>query len=245
MPTENEIKKEIEALVSEVPELIRLAQKAKDTMIFAGKYQHWYSKSAKVVELLGTDRYAEFCAYYLIDPKRKSYNAGTYVIQDYTQGMGAAQDYLKQPLWDVHNLVSIRVMNQSQILSSLKSRIDSVLADVSGKFLAEIEDEELAVAEKLVRVNLRAAGAVAGVVLEGHLQRVARNHGISLKKNPTISDLNDPLKSANIYDLPVWRKIQHLADLRNLCDHKKDREPTEPEVKELIIGTASIVKSIF
>lgn len=48
-----------------------------------------------------------------------------------------------------------------------------------------------------------AAGAVAGVVLEGHLQTVLGNHKITIrKKNPTIAELNDPLKKANITTPP-------------------------------------------
>lgn len=95
-------------------------------------------------------------------------------------------------------------------------------------------------------MSIRGAGAVAGVVLEGHLQRVATNHQISIsKKAPTISDLNDPLKSAGVYDIPTWRKVQHLADIRNLCDHKKEREPTKNEVEELISGVGAIVKTVY
>ena len=111
---------------------------------------------------------------------------------------------------------------------------------------AELQDEELKTASQLVEISLRAAGAVAGVVLEGHLQRVATNHGVGIsKRNPTIADLNDPLKADGVYDLPTWRKIQHLADIRNYCDHKKEREPKEDEVKELIAGTDAIIKTIF
>ena len=54
----------------------------------------------------------------------------------------------------------------------------SVLADVRGYLLAKIEDEELAVAAQLLTINVRAAGAVAGVVLESHLQRVSANQKI-------------------------------------------------------------------
>lgn len=111
---------------------------------------------------------------------------------------------------------------------------------------AELQDEELKVASQLLEINLRAAGAVAGVVLEGHLQRVAVNHGITIsKKNPTLGDLNDPLKNEGVYDIVPWRKIQHLADIRNYCDHKKDREPTVDEVKDLIDGTDYVIKTIF
>ena len=56
--------------------------------------------------------------------------------------------------------------------------LGSVLADVRGYLLAKIEDEELAVAARLLTINVRAARAVAGVVLESHLQRVSANQKI-------------------------------------------------------------------
>ena len=84
------------------------------------------------------------------------------------------------------------------------------------------------------------------MILEGHLQRVTQNHNITIrKKTPTIADLNDPLKNAGVYDNPTWRKIQLLADIRNLCSHKKSREPTDDEVVELISGVNWIIESIF
>ncbi|MDE0554538.1 MAG: hypothetical protein OXI24_10010 [Candidatus Poribacteria bacterium] len=140
----------------------------------------------------------------------------------------------------------LRLMNQFQILKSLESRIDSILQDVKGHLLADIQDSELKVADQLRKVSLRAAGALAGVILEGHLQRVTQNHNITIrKKSPTIADLNDPLKSAGVYDNPTWRKIQLLADIRNLCSHKKSREPTNDEVVNLISGVNWVIKSIF
>lgn len=197
-----------------------------------------------MIELLGPDRVDEFRGYYRIDPKRKVTYSTNYVIQNYVKGISARMNY-DEPLWDIHQVVSIRVLNQFQILSSLKARLGGVIADVRGHLLAEIEDEELDVARKPLKVNLRAAGAVGGVVLESHLQRVATNHDVKIaKKDPTISDLNDPLKKAGGYDLPTWRKVQHLTDLRNLCDHKKNREPTEAEVIELISGVTSVVKNV-
>jgi len=70
-----------------------------------------------------------------------------------------------------------------------------------------------------------AAGALIGVLIEGLLRKVALAHSVKrAKKNPTIADLNDPLKAASTIDTPAWRKISFLADLRNLCTHKKDAE---------------------
>lgn len=60
-----------------------------------------------------------------------------------------------------------------------------------------------------------------------------------------ISDLNDTLKNAGVIEVATWRFIQHLADLRNLCDHKKDRDPTAQEITELIDGVAKISKTVY
>jgi hypothetical protein len=66
---------------------------------------------------------------------------------------------------------------------------------------------------------------LAGVVLERHLAQVCSNHGIKIaKKTPGIADLNNALKEANVVDVPQWRFVQHLADIRNLCDHSKKAE---------------------
>jgi DNA-binding FrmR family transcriptional regulator len=133
-----------------------------------------------------------------------------------------------------------------QILASLASRIDSVLQDVTGHLFSELQDKELEAAQQLIKISPRASGALAGVVLERHLQRTFKNHALTTrKKNPTISDLNDPLKQAGVYGVPVWRKIQLLADIRNMCSHQKDDEPTKEQVKELIEGVNSIVKMVF
>jgi hypothetical protein len=85
-----------------------------------------------------------------------------------------------------------------------------------------------------------------GVVIEGHLQKIVANHGVRIKKkNPTIADLNGSLKTASIVDTPAWRKIAYLADLRNLCSHKKNIEPTKEQVEELIQGVEWLTKNIF
>jgi hypothetical protein len=246
MSASDEIKKELIALVECKSELVNLARDTDKTLNFSEKYQDWYSRSIKLVEALAPERLQEFCAYYLIDPKRKMATSSSYVIQDYIKGIGAMQDYQKNVLWDANNTVQMRVINQVHIISSLASRIDSVLQDVTGYLFADLQDKELNAANQLIKVSPRAAGALAGVVLERHLQRTAENHCIKLKKKaPTISDLNDPLKQANIYGVPVWRKIQFLADLRNLCSHQKDEEPTKDKVSELITGVDGIIKTVF
>jgi hypothetical protein len=93
---------------------------------------------------------------------------------------------------------------------------------------------------------LRAAGAVAGVVLEKHLRQVCEDHSLQiLKKNPTLSDLSDLLKTNSVIDVPQWRLVSMLADIRNLCDHNKQKEPTQQQVTDLIDGTDKVLKTIF
>ena len=60
----------------------------------------------------------------------------------------------------------------------------------------------------------------------------------------SIADFNDAFKD-NVYDTVEWRRIQRLGDIRNLCDHNKDREPTKEELDELIGGTERAIKTIF
>lgn len=246
MNTAEEVKKELGELIKKREDLIELIADTDQAIKFGLEYQVWYTRALKVVEALAPDRLDEFIGYYFIYPKRKVTDAGNYVIQDYIKGIGARKNGLGEKLWDCNNLVAIRVMNQIQILVSLSSRIDSVLSDVTGHLFAELQDKELEAAKQLVKVNLRAAGALAGVVLERHLQRAAANHGVSIrKKSPTISDLNDPLKQKGVYGVTIWRKIQLLADIRNICSHQKSDEPTKDQVNELIDGVNSIIKTIF
>lgn len=39
--------------------------------------------------------------------------------------------------------------------------------------------------------------------------------------------------------------IGFLGDLRNLCDHKKSKEPTKDEIFKLIEGANEIIKTVF
>ena len=87
---------------------------------------------------------------------------------------------------------------------------------------------------------------MAGVVLEKHLGQVIENHNLKQnKRNPSINDLNDVLKDGSVLDVPSWRQIQRLTDIRNYCSHNKEREPTKDEVGELINGVEKQTKTLF
>jgi hypothetical protein len=247
MTAADEIKKEMKALLAQEHALLALLDKMESMRIvnFGTMYQGWYTRAMKLVASIAAERLEEFVSYYRADARRKTLQISNYVIQDYINGFSPVADASGTPPYDALNLTRIRFVNQVQILQSIESRIGAVLSDVRGALLAELEDGELEAARQLLVVSLRAAGALAGVVLERHLQRVAENHAIVLKKKePTISDLNNPLKEKGVIAIPVWRKIQYLADIRNLCSHKKTADPTEGQVVDLIDGVNSIVKTV-
>ena len=125
--------------------------------------------------------------------------------------------------------------------------IDSRLRDIRGVVQANLFDSELGAARELLKSGyVRAAGVLAGVVLERHLADVATNHAVRIRRaNPTVSHYNDGLKTAGVIDVPRWRSIQHLADIRNICAHNAGREPIAGEVRELIDGVDKVIKSIF
>ncbi len=240
---------------------------------FERNYQRWYTEAGAVVGQLIPGRAAEFEQLYLGDGKRKSIDADTYNIQDWLTGRrlpraekgtvpicrdqpsvgarpsGASHKWGLSPFPPLGEVlaVSLRLKAQLEILKSAEARLQSSLFEMRQLVQADLFDSEIDACRELAAHGfLRAAGAVAGVILERHLRQVAANHGVVIrKKEPTINDLNDKLKTAGVLDVPAWRQFQRLADIRNLCDHNKHREPHRTEVEELIAGTDRIVKTLL
>jgi hypothetical protein len=129
----------------------------------------------------------------------------------------------------------------------VKARFKSTLFDIRQLVQADLFDSELDAAEQLTKNRFfRPAGALAGVVLERHLGQVCDNHAIKItKKTPALSDFYTALKDGNVIDVPQWRFIQHLADIRNLCDHSKATEPSKEQVEDLVAGVRKITKTLF
>jgi len=244
MDTKEKISKEIISLYDEGAKLAVAFQNNDKELIFQYEYQKWYTRALRVVEILAPDRYNEFKSYYEIDPKRKSFGYGTYVIQDYIKGVAPSRFQYRD--FDTRDETLKCFFNQLTIFQSLSERVDSVLSNLDSALFSEIQDAELKTARQLLKASIRAAGSLAGVIIESHLCKVAKNHGIRIqKKNSNISDLNDSLKKEKIFDTPTWRKVSYFADIRNICSHKKDSEPTRGQVTELIDGANWLIKNIF
>jgi len=215
---------------------------------FESHYQQWYTETCAVIRQLIPDRLLEFEHLYKGDGKRKDINSVTFNIQDWLNGIRAGiNQYTGEELYDDFAIVSMRFQTQLGILRSVEARFQSTLFDILQLVQADLFDSELDKATELCnRGFFRGAGAIAGVVLEKHLGHVCDAHGLRLrKKRPTIGDFNQLLKDNNVIDTANWRFNQHLGDLRNLCDHNKENEPTKENVNDLIQGVAKVIKTVF
>lgn len=179
------------------------------------------------------------------NPKRKELSLGTYCASDALRNLAGYNQLNNTYRYGPWSAVYC-VHSQLRMLETCMKNFDSKILDIQTILQADIFDSELESASHLLKMGfLRAAGAICGVVLEKHFQCVCQSRNIVLrKKNPTIADYNDALKDC-VYDTVEWRRIQRLGDIRNLCDHSKDREPTKDEVSELISGTERVTKTIY
>lgn len=213
---------------------------------FAEAYQPWYSEAKVLIRQLLPDRLADFIRYYEKPKPRKDISYENYRIEDYLQGLNVTRGWDKEKVVGPEAAIP-QFRQQLAILKSVKARFESSLFDVRQLVQADLFDSELDAAKQLAKNKFtRAAGALAGVVLERHLAQVCGNHGITVtKKSPGIADLNDALKEAGVGDVPQWRFVQHLADIRNLCVHNKTTEPTVEQVDDLVAGVMKTTKTLF
>ena len=219
----------------------------KVTGSFENLYQKWYTVAYSVIEQIIPARLIEFKNLYLGDSKKNTNSATSFTIQDWLNGIRAGINSLDQKRFNDFEVITRRFNTQRKILESAKNRFESSLFDIKKIVQADLFDSEIGAAKELLKKGfLRGAGAISGVILEKHLNEVCNNHNLQIgKKNPAIADYNDLLKTNDVIEIQSWRFIQCLADIRNLCDHNKDREPTKDEVNELIIGVEKISKTIF
>lgn len=239
------IKKEIEELVLQGTEMYSCFSEyisTQDSVVlkpFINNYEVWYSKCLLLVKQILPQRYDDFVIKYRND-KRKEITSSTYTILD---ALNLTENKSRSILI---SRAAMPLFQQIEIIKSCKLSFESQIYNMQVLLQAEIFDSEIESSKHLLKMGfLRASGAICGVVIEKHFKSISENHKIVIKKkSPCISDYNDAFKD-NIYDTLEWRRIQRLGDIRNLCDHSKDREPTKDEVEELISGTERITKTIF
>jgi hypothetical protein len=241
MNLKDKIKEELGSLIKEGMAFINEKTKKDGPSIIIG-YQSWYTKALLTVRQFSPDRLEDFASQYQ-QPKRKSISASTYTIHDFLHGL-SVNDHLGKPIFDTYSVFFARLMHQLGMLKGALNLCDSKLNDIHTTIQLELLDQDLIGARGLLKAKqFRSAGVVCGVILESHLKSVAVRRGIEIKKS-SISDLNDRLKENGAYDVSLWRLLQRLADIRNLCCHSKERDPKADEVDDLISGTDKILKEV-
>lgn len=211
---------------------------------FKNAYEGWYSESLSLLKQLLPDRVADFVDLYAVPKGRKEILASNYKMQDYLRGTTVTRSGGQRITGPEHAHPAFQ--GQAAILQAADRRFRSSLFEIKQLVQADLFDSELDAGRELAKNGfLRAAGAIAGVVLEKHLRQVCDDHGVKvIKKNPGISDFNELLKTNGVIDVPQWRHISFLGDIRNLCDHNKQKEPTASQVDDLLGGTEKVIKTI-
>jgi len=240
-----EFEKEFKKIITKNPEKA-FSEFKKDLPSFKDKYQEWYSESKAVIKQLLPHRLEDFIKLYEKPKNRKEITYSNYVIEDCLQGLQVTRGVYKEKVVGPDAAIP-QFQQQLNILKAAMRRFESSLFEIRQMVQADLFVSELEAAKDLLKKKFfRAAGAMAGVVLEKHLGQVCENHNVIVKKkDPSINDLNDLLKGNEVIDISQWRFVQHLADLRNLCDHNKKREPKPGEVEDLINGVDKISKTVF
>jgi hypothetical protein len=218
-------------------------EQVKEIPKFKEAYQSWYSEALACVSQLLPTRREDFISYYKPLKTRKALDAENYTVSDYLRGLSASRGFQ-----EVVGLgAALQPFEQQvKIVEALKQRFESSLFDIRALVQADLFDNELDAAAELNKKGFqRAAGAVAGVVLEEHLATVCSQHQISVPKSATISKLNDLLKERDVIDVPTWRFVQRLGDLRNLCDHKRTPDPAVEDIGELVAGVRKVTKTLY
>ena len=213
---------------------------------FSKTYQAWYSEAKALVRQLLPDRSDDFSGYYEEPKGRKNLTYGSYRISDCLL-QTCVPDRTGRGEVVGPSAAIPRFQQQLAIVEAVKRRFESSLLDIRQIVQADLFDSELEAAKALLKNGfLRPAGVLAGVIVEKHLAQVCKNHGLrTRKKRPTIADYNEMLKGAEVIGVPQWRFNQHLGDIRNLCGHKRDAEPTREQVNDLVDGAMRVTKTLF
>ncbi len=220
----------------------RIVAENLDPRVVNDSYQGWYTQALRAVRQVVPERRREFAAYYR---SRRGGEGRPTTISDILSGPSSAPTPAEQGgglalLFDPGMTQTFLHLLGIQ-LAILASALP--LLEPQGGFL----DTDLAAARALLRRGQRrAAGTLAHLALERHLLAVARHHNVTVKKKtPGVGKLNRALMKAGVYPRPRWRRIEHLAEVGDLCMRDNKRRPARKAVRQLIAGVDETLTQVF
>ncbi len=210
-------------------------------------YHSWYAKAYKVVRIFAPERLEEFEKFYTGDKtikKIEDLNAITAGITHYLQGWIVTKNDGEV---NFNNTFESGMRVQIFILAAIVTNLDNDIYNLESGIHYEIYQSEMDIARDLRKKKyFRAAGSIAGVVIEVHLKKVVDNRGVPLadKAAPGMSAYNDALKKHDIYKTPTFSLIQLCSQIRNKCVHPKEEEPTAGEISSIISAAERILVEV-
>ncbi|HEY1772653.1 MAG TPA: hypothetical protein VGH91_05615 [Gammaproteobacteria bacterium] len=203
---------------------------------FADRYQTWYCRALPLMKALAPDRHAEFQSFYVLEPKYRR-GGRPYVIQDYLRGRGASEAAEK---------TAGNFRNQLSILKAVLNRLAWSQVDTEQQTERGLQLGFLDTARKLMDTDERAAGALAGAILEGYLKKLAAKHRLRFRKlAPPLKEYIDALHKAKILDLQIHAQATWLAEIHDCSDRAADELPTRQQVRDLIDGSHWLITNVF
>jgi hypothetical protein len=216
---------------------------------FSECYLSWFFTVSNCIKYLYPEKYNEFinCYYNISTTEKRSpinYKISNYLNNEQLSKIKTINYY------DEYKRINI-VYNcfnfQKLIVKAIIDNFDSVSFNYEKETYMTFQEENIDSVQELFDNDfLRAAGALCGVIIEKHLKTklLPFDKDAFTSKKLTLQPLNEACKTNNIYTTTEFKKIIHLTDLRNLCDHKNTIGPTKEQVQELIDGTKWIIYSI-
>jgi hypothetical protein len=205
------------------------------------RYQLWYTQALRLVERVLPERLREFEAYYRSDQESREQPAtisailGSLRRPRVATEKGEALARLFDPGLEQATVLHLLGLQLAILASALP-----LLLPVGRR-----QDRGLRAARLLLaKRHRRAAGAVAGVVLESHLLKVAQIHDLALSESDAASlpRLNRSLRRAGVYGAARSRRTKRLAVLSDSCVCGK--KISRRLVKELLSGVEETLLSV-
>jgi len=202
-------------------------------------YPSWYRKALRLMLTLTGQRPHDATDPTWDGPYGKQAASDTPVSY---ASMGMAIPGNSETMPRVRMMFLTRLSQQLSLLNSVRNGLEYVLADLQSTLYGEVSDHTLATAYELFqRGQRRAAGVLAGVVLELHLAKVATKYGVNIRHTSLdLTTLNAALKRNGIYDVEVWRFIQCLGVLEYACVYASAAEPPVDEIAEFLHGVQRV-----
>jgi len=205
------------------------------------RYQVWYTQTLRLVERVLPERRREFEGYYRSDRDGRDQSASISAILGSLSGSRVTGEK-RQALAGLFD----PKLEQGTFLHLLGMQL-AILASALPTLLPEGRrpDRELQAARALLsKGHRRAAAAVAGLVLESHLSKVAQRHDLTLSERDSsdLRRLNRSLRKAGVYGSARSRQIERLAELRDSCVRSKKKSSAKL-VSKLLSGVEETLLS--